>query len=318
MTGADTRFDDSNLKAVHHRNDSDPFPRPVRLCRARCVRFGPDQQPHQQLDPRRRGRRRQRHDQWLRRQRSRWPAPLGARPGRGPTLSSFGVTNPLTDPAIQVTAGNGTVIAVNDNVGTAPNLQLLNTVTSAAGAFPLTSANDAALLIGVPAGAYTVQLHTNAATEARPALLEVYEFGAVAAGMTSQTIAGLAAANPNLSTLATALRVAGLDSVVATGGPFTVFAPTNAAFAALPAATLNGLLANPAQLAQVLLFHVASGQVLSTQLTNGQNITTLRSGARPLVVNLTGGAKIDNANVVAADVRALNGVVHVIDAVLLP
>jgi uncharacterized surface protein with fasciclin (FAS1) repeats len=238
--------------------------------------------------------------------------------GVGPTLSSFGVTNPLSDPAIQVTAGNGTVIAVNDNVATSPNLTLLNTVTAAAGAFPLTSANDAALLIGVPEGTYTVQLHTNAATEARPALLEVYEFGAVGAGTTSQTIAGLAAANPNLSTLATALRVAGLDSVVATGGPFTVFAPTNAAFAALPAATLNGLLANPTQLAQVLLFHVASGQVLSTQLTNGQNITTLRTGARPLVVNLTGGAKIDNANVVAADVRALNGVVHVIDAVLLP
>ena len=238
--------------------------------------------------------------------------------GVGPTLSSFGVTGPLADPAIQVTAGNGTVIGVNDNVGTAPNLTLLNTVTSAAGAFPLTSANDAALLIGVPAGAYTVQLHTNAATEARPALLEVYEFGAVAAGTSSQSISGLAAANANLSTLATALRLTGLDATLAAGGPFTVFAPTNAAFAALPAATLNGLLANPTQLAQVLLFHVASGQVLSTQLTNGQNITTLRAGARPLVVNLTGGAKIDSSNVVAADVRGLNGVVHVIDAVLLP
>jgi uncharacterized surface protein with fasciclin (FAS1) repeats len=239
--------------------------------------------------------------------------------GVGPSLTAYGVTGPLADPAVQVTAANGTVVAVNDNVGTAPNLQLLNTVTAATGAFPLTSASDAGLLIGVPAGAYTVQLHTNAAsTEARPALLEVYEFGAVAAGTTSQTISGLAAANPNLSTLATALRVAGLDTTVATGGPFTVFAPTNAAFAALPAATLNGLLANPAQLAQVLLFHVASGQVLSNQLTNGQNVTTLRTGARPLVVNLTGGVRIDSANVVGADVRALNGVVHVIDAVLLP
>ncbi len=238
--------------------------------------------------------------------------------GVGPSLSSFGVAAPLTDPAIQVTAAGGTVVGVNDNVGTAPNLQLLNTVTSAAGAFPLVSANDAALLIGVPGGAYTVQLHTNAATEARPALLEVYEFGAVPAGTTSQMISGLAAANPNLSTLATALRVAGLDSTLAAGGPFTVFAPTNAAFAALPPATLNSLLANPTQLAQVLLFHVASGQVLSSQLTNGQNVTTLRAGARPLVVNLTGGVRIDGANVVAADVRGLNGVVHVIDAVLLP
>ena len=182
----------------------------------------------------------------------------------------------------------------------------------------MTSANDAGLLIGVPAGAYTVQLYTNAAIEARPALLEVYEFGAVAAGTNSQSISGLAAANPNLSTLAAALRITGLDATLAAGGPFTVFAPTNAAFAALPAATLNGLLANPAQLAQVLLFHVASGQVLSTQLTNGQNITTLRTGARPLVVNLTGGAKIGTSNVVAADVRGLNGVVHVIDSVMLP
>ncbi len=118
--------------------------------------------------------------------------------------------------------------------------------------------------------------------------------------------------------MATALRLTGLDATLAAGGPFTVFAPTDAAFAALPAGTLNTLIANPAQLAQALLFHVANGQVLSTQLTNGQNITTLRAGARPLVINLTGGAKVDNANVVAADVRALNGVVHVIDAVLLP
>ena len=87
--------------------------------------------------------------------------------GVGPTLASFGVNAPLADPAIQVTASNGTVIGVNDNVGTAPNLALLNTVTSGAGAFPLTSANDAGLLIGVPAGAYTVQLYTNAAIEAR-------------------------------------------------------------------------------------------------------------------------------------------------------
>lgn len=239
--------------------------------------------------------------------------------GVGPSLAPFGVTQPLADPAIQVIAGNGTVVAANDNVGTAPNLALLNTVSSAAGAFPLTSASDAALLIGVPAGAYTVQLHAAAGTtEARPALLEVYEYGAVAANTPSQTLSGLAASNANLSTLATALRLTGLDATLAAGGPFTVFAPTNAAFAAVPAATLNSLLANPTQLAQVLLFHVASGQVLSTQLTNGQAITTLRAGARTLPVSLTGGAKIDGANVVAADVRGLNGVVHVIDAVLLP
>ena len=238
--------------------------------------------------------------------------------GVGPTLSTFGVTTPLADPAVQIRTVAGTVIAVNDNFGTAPNLALLNTVSGLAGAFPLGNPNEAAFLVGVPAGVYTVQLHTNAAIEARPALLEVYEYGAVQAGMASQTLSGLAASTADLSTLATALRITGLDATLAAGGPYTVFAPTNAAFAKLPAATLNALLADPAALAQVLLFHVANGQVLSSQLTNGQSITTLRNGARPLVVSLAGGAKIDNSAVVAADVRALNGVVHVIDTVLLP
>jgi len=238
--------------------------------------------------------------------------------GVGPTLASFGVANPLADPTIQIRSSNGTVIATNDNFATAPNLALLNTVSAAVGAFPITNPNEAAVLVGVPAGGYTVQLSGVGATDVRPGLVEVYEFGAVGSGANSQPIAGLAASNANLSTLATALRLTGLDAVLAAGGPFTVFAPTNAAFAALPSATLNALLADPAALAQVLLFHVASGQVLSSQLTNGQNITTLRTGARPLVVNLTGGVRINSSNVVAADVRASNGVVHVIDAVLLP
>jgi hypothetical protein len=238
--------------------------------------------------------------------------------GVGPTLASFGVANPLADPTIQIRSSNGTVIATNDNFATAPNLALLNTVSAAVGAFPITNPNEAAVLLGVPAGGYTAQLSGVGATDVRPGLVEVYEFGAVGTGTYSQSIAGLAASNPNLSTLATALRITGLDAVLAAGGPFTVFAPTNAAFAALPSATLNALLADPAALAQVLLFHVASGQVLSSQLTNGQNVTTLRAGARPLVVNLTGGVRIDNSNVIAADVRATNGVVHVINAVLLP
>ncbi len=238
--------------------------------------------------------------------------------GVGPTLASFGVANPLADPTIQIRSSNGTVIATNDNFATAPNLALLNTVSAAVGAFPITNPNEAAVLVGVPAGGYTAQLSGVGATDVRPGLVEVYEFGAVGSGANSQSIAGLAASNPNLSTLATALRLTGLDAVLAAGGPFTVFAPTNAAFTALPSATLNALLADPAALAQVLLFHVASGQVLSSQLTNNQNVTTLRTGARPLVVNLTGGVRIDNSNVIAADVRATNGVVHVINAVLLP
>lgn len=240
--------------------------------------------------------------------------------GVGPGLAAFGVASPLADPAIRLIAANGTVVAVNDNLGTAPNAALLGTVTSAVGAFPLSQPAEAAVLVGLPAGAYTVQLGTNAANAtASPALLEVYEAGAVASGQTSQTISGLAAANPNLTTLTTALRITGLDATLATGGPYTVFAPTDAAFAALPAGTLDNLVANPTQLAQILLFHVVNGQVLSNQLSNGQQVATLRTGARPLAVTIQGGSvRIDAATVAAADVRALNGVVHVIDRVLTP
>lgn len=238
--------------------------------------------------------------------------------GIGPTLATLGVVNPIANPSVQLRSAAGTVIATNDNFGTAPNLTLLNTVSAAVGAFPITNPNEAALLVGVPAGGYTVQLSAVGATDVRPGLLEIYEFGAVPAGAVSQSVSGIVDQLPNLGTLEIALRLTGLDVVLAAGGPFTLFAPSNAAFAALPPATLNSLLADPVALAQVLLLHVASGQVLSSQLTNGQNITTLRDGARPLVVNLTGGVRINSSNVITADLRASNGVVHIIDAVLLP
>lgn len=239
--------------------------------------------------------------------------------GVGPSLSQFGVASPLADPLLRLQDSGGNVIAVNDNVGTAPNLSLLNTVTSATGAFALGNANEAAVLVGLPSGAYTAQLTTSQANATGAVLLESYEFGAVAAGQFSQTISGLAASNPNLSTLATALRITGLDAVLAQGGPFTVFAPTNAAFAALPAGTLDNLIANPSQLADILRYHVVNGQVLSTQLTNGQNITTLLANSTPLNVTITGGnVRVKASNVVIPDVRAANGVVHVIDAVLIP
>lgn len=239
--------------------------------------------------------------------------------GVGPTLGQFGVTGTLADPTLKVQDAQGTVIAANDNVGTAPNLALLTTVSNAAGAFALGSANEAAVLIGLPAGAYTAQLGSAQASAATGAvLLETYEYGAVGAGQTSQGISGLAAATPSLSTLVTALRLTGLDAALAAGGSFTVFAPTNEAFAKLPAATLNALLANPAQLADVLRYHVVGTQVLSTQLTNGQTAPTLLTG-RSLTVTLTGGTvRINTSTVVAADVRAVNGVVHVIDTVLVP
>jgi uncharacterized surface protein with fasciclin (FAS1) repeats len=238
--------------------------------------------------------------------------------GVGPTLGQFGVSGTLADPTLRIQDRNGTVIAANDNFGTAPNLTLLNTVTTAAGAFALGNASEAAVLIGLPAGAYTAQLGSAQGAATGAVLLETYEYGAVGANQASQMITGIAAALADFSTLTTALRLTGLDAALASGGPFTVFAPTDAAFAKLPAATLNGLIANPAQLADVLRYHVVSGQVLSTQLSNGQVAPTLLTGRSLTVTLAPGSVRINSSTVTAADVRALNGVIHVIDTVLVP
>ena len=124
--------------------------------------------------------------------------------------------------------------------------------------------------------------------------------------------------SPNHNTLEAAISAAGLVETLNGTGPFTVFAPTDAAFAALPAGTLDALLADPTgALAQILLYHVVAGEALSSSLTNGQSITTLQG--TDVTVSITGGnVFINNAQVVVADLVADNGVVHVIDAVLTP
>jgi uncharacterized surface protein with fasciclin (FAS1) repeats len=132
------------------------------------------------------------------------------------------------------------------------------------------------------------------------------------------TVVDIIVNSPNHTTLETAVIAAGLADDLSADGPFTVFAPTDAAFAALPAGTLDALLADPTgALAQVLLYHVVSGEALSSSLTNGQTITTLQG--QDVTVSITGGnVFINNAQVIMADIMADNGVVHVIDAVLTP
>jgi uncharacterized surface protein with fasciclin (FAS1) repeats len=132
------------------------------------------------------------------------------------------------------------------------------------------------------------------------------------------TVVDIIVNSPVHNTLETAVIAAGLADDLSGDGPFTVFAPTDAAFAALPAGTLDALLADPTgALAQVLLYHVVAGEALSTSLTNGQTITTLQG--TDVTVSITGGnVFINNAQVVVADLVADNGVVHVIDAVLTP
>lgn len=137
-------------------------------------------------------------------------------------------------------------------------------------------------------------------------------------------IVGLAAETPSLSTLVTAVKAASLVDTLQGTGPFTVFAPTNAAFEALPAGTLDTLLKpeNVGQLKSILTYHVVSGKVMAADVKDGQEITTVQ-GAK-LTVSIMDGkvyltdAKGGKAMVEMADVSASNGVVHVISTVLLP
>ena len=121
------------------------------------------------------------------------------------------------------------------------------------------------------------------------------------------------------NTLVAAVKAAGLAETLQGPGPFTVFAPTDAAFAKLPAGTVESLLADPKKLASILTFHVVAGKVTSGDIVkaNGAKPTTV-NGA-PLDVVVRGGkVYVNGAQVVTADIVASNGVIHVIDAVLIP
>jgi uncharacterized surface protein with fasciclin (FAS1) repeats len=122
----------------------------------------------------------------------------------------------------------------------------------------------------------------------------------------------------DFDTLVRAVQAAGLEEALRGAGPFTVFAPTNAAFATLPAGTLESLLADPmGQLQQILLYHVIPGEVLAEDVTDGLVATTLQGAEVNFAVD---GSKvtINDANITATDIRAANGVIHLIDRVILP
>jgi len=132
-------------------------------------------------------------------------------------------------------------------------------------------------------------------------------------------IVELASETDILSTLVAAVSAAGLVETLQGDGPFTVFAPTNEAFAALPDGTLESLLLeeNRDQLIAILTYHVVPGKVMSTDLSNGMTAGTVEGS--DITVTIDGyGVSINDASVVQADVEASNGVVHVIDSVILP
>jgi transforming growth factor-beta-induced protein len=136
--------------------------------------------------------------------------------------------------------------------------------------------------------------------------------------MAEMNIVETAIAAGNFTTLVAAVEAAGLVDALSGEGPFTVFAPTDEAFAALPAGTVEALLADPSgDLTQILLYHVISGQVMAADVTDGLEAETLQGSTVSFMV-MAGGVMINEANIIATDIETSNGVIHVIDAVILP
>jgi transforming growth factor-beta-induced protein len=141
---------------------------------------------------------------------------------------------------------------------------------------------------------------------------------AKAKSVSAGTIVEVAASNPSVSTLVTAVKAAGLVETLSGKGPFTVFAPTNEAFAALPKGTLEKLLKpeNRDALQKVLTYHVVSGDLMAKDLRSGK-VATVEGNSVAVRVD-SHGVSVNGSNVVKADVDTSNGVIHVIDRVLLP
>jgi len=141
--------------------------------------------------------------------------------------------------------------------------------------------------------------------------------GAVAAK--AADIVDTAVSAGQFNTLVTAVKAAGLVDTLKSDGPFTVFAPTDAAFAKLPAGTVEDLLKpeNKDKLAAILTYHVVPGKIMSSDIAGKTAMVETVQGGK-LSVDATSGVKVDHATVTSADIEASNGVIHVIDTVVLP
>ena len=137
----------------------------------------------------------------------------------------------------------------------------------------------------------------------------------MASAASAADIVDTAVAAGNFNTLATALKAAGLVETLKGKGPFTVFAPTDAAFAKVPPEQLQALLKDKQKLTAVLTYHVVPGAVMSKDVRAGM-VKTVQGSS--LSVSTMGGVKVNNANVTAVDIVADNGVIHVIDTVVMP
>ncbi len=171
---------------------------------------------------------------------------------------------------------------------------------------------------GISAMSLTACNNSETKTEEMP-MADSAKQETVAPPVAPKDIVDVAIGSTDHTTLVAAVTAAGLVETLKGAGPFTVFAPTNAAFAALPAGTVDGLLKPESKdaLIKILTYHVVAGAVKAADLKDGQKIKTLQG--EELTVSIKDGkVMINGANVTAADLEGTNGVVHVIDAVLMP
>lgn len=131
-----------------------------------------------------------------------------------------------------------------------------------------------------------------------------------------QNIVETAVAAGSFKTLVTAVQVAGLVDTLSGAGPFTVFAPTDEAFAKIPKETLDAVLADKAKLTAILTYHVVAGKVMASDVMGLTSAKTVQGGE--VKIDTTDGVMVDDAKVVQADIECTNGVIHVIDSVMMP
>jgi uncharacterized surface protein with fasciclin (FAS1) repeats len=198
-------------------------------------------------------------------------------------------------------------IAASLAVGAAACTSSSSTTPAAA---PTSSSSSSAMASGASG--------TSASMDFGPACSSVPKTGAGSfTGMATAPVATAASANPVLSTLVTAVKKAGLVDTLNAANGITVFAPENSAFAKIPSATLNSVLANKPELTNILTYHVVSGRYTSAQLASGMTLKTLEGGT--VTTAMSGGTyTVNGANVVCGNVQTANATVYIISSVLMP
>lgn len=221
--------------------------------------------------------------------------------GAGPSLADFGVSDPVADPSIKLFDTDGEILSNDDwMIGGQMNAIL------ASGYAPTNELEGAMIALLTP-GAYT--LHVDSKGGMATGIGEAYS-------IEEDTIVGNLVAAGNFTTLVAAVQAAGLVETLNSAGPFTLFAPNDDAFAALPAGTVDALLNDIPALTNILLYHVISGaEVLSGQIAAGPVQT---ANGEPVSLSLDGGVFANESQVIEADWLGSNGVIHVVDQVILP